>query len=189
MNLDDNKLFKSYGFAIILGAITFFGAIGVYFLIISPMYKSTQKSKIELTAKEQEYTTLTRKKEKLDGLKDKEEELKKQATLVSNALPKEEDVGRLFIQLDGLVRASNGNLKSVSTPTAPVSTDANLASAGITKTAFSLPLDLPTYFDLKSFITNSTSALRLLSISDITISASDSGAMNVNITANSYTRK
>ena len=190
MKIEQSKFFKSYGYAVILGVVTFFGAIGIYFFIISPLYTNTQKSGVELSVKEKEYESLQAKKSKLDSLKGKQEELKKQAAVVSNALPKEEDVGRLFIQLDGLVRASSGTLKSVTTVSVNTNTGdtANLAAAGITKTVFTLPLELPSYFDLKSFISDSKSALRLLSISDFNISATDSGALNVNLTANSYTR-
>jgi len=186
----DNKFLKTYGYALAVGSITFVGAIVAYFLIIGPLYKNTEKSKLELTAKEEKYDGLVTKKARLDELKDKEAELKAQAVVVSNALPKEEEVGRMFIQLDALAKSSNGTLKSVSkSTTATADSTGNLDSAGITKTVYTLPLDLPTYFDLKSFIANSSSALRLFSIGDFSISASPEGSMTVNLTANSYTRK
>lgn len=190
MNLK-NKTLKTYRYAIILGASAFVGAIAVYFLVVSPLYKSTQKAGVELATNEQTYKDLVARKAKLDGLKNKEIELKKQAEMVSNALPKEEEIGRMFIQLDGLAKDSNGSLKSVTKSSAGASADssADIASTGITKTVYSLPLTLPTYFDLKSFIANSSSALRLFSINDFNISATDAGAMTVNLTANSYTRK
>jgi Tfp pilus assembly protein PilO len=186
----ENKILKTYKYSLSLGAITLVGAIAIGFLVISPLYKKTQSSATELAAKEVQYEELVVKKTKLDGLKDKEAELKKQAALVSDALPKDEEVGRMFIQLDALAKASNGSLKSVSKTTANVSTDtsADLSSAGITKTVYSLPLTLPTYFDLKSFIANADSALRLISINDLNISASDTGSITVNLTANAYTR-
>jgi len=190
MNLE-NKRFKAYSYALILGACVIVGTLGVWFLIVSPLYKTTQRAGTELTTKENKYSELTNKKDRLDELKDKEVELKKQAEIVSNALPKEEEIGRLFIQLDGLVRTSNGKLKSVSKSTSVSDTGntSNLDSAGIVKTVYSLPLDLPTYYDLKSFILNSSSALRLFSINDFNITATDAGALTVNLTANSYTRK
>lgn len=172
------------GFSIVIGVIV------AWFIIVNPLYKSVIKSGEELASREQLLTDLTNKKNKLDELKDKEAELKKQATLVSNALPKDEEIGRLFIQLDSLAKLSNGRLKSVtkSTSTAVTGNTENLSSAGITKTVYTLPLDLPTYFDLKSFIANSDTALRLFSINDFNISASEAGALTVNLTANSYTR-
>jgi Tfp pilus assembly protein PilO len=188
MNIE-NKTIKTYSYALILGFFTIVGAIIIYFLIISPLYASTQKSGNELETKEKKYTELTDKKNKLDELKDKEDELKQQASIVSNALPKEEEIGRLFIQLDGLAKLSNGTLKSVTKSAGNVTSDtAELGNTGINKTVYSLPLDLPTYFDLKTFIAESRSALRLFSINDFNITSSSAGALTVNLTANSYTR-
>jgi Tfp pilus assembly protein PilO len=187
----ENKTLKTYKYALILGASTLVGTVAVYFLIVSPLYKKMEQAGLELTAKEETYEGLVAKKAKLDGLKDKEAELKKQAEMVSNALPKEEEIGRMFIQLDALAKSSNGVLRSVSKSNAGAvaESSADIASAGITKTIYSLPLTLPTYYDLKTFIADSRSALRLFSINDFNISASDAGAMTVSLTANSYTRK
>jgi Tfp pilus assembly protein PilO len=193
MNLENSKFFKNYGYAVIVSGVVFLGALLSWFLIISPLYANTQQSKVQLDAKNQEYTALKDKKSKLDQLKSQETELKAQATLVSNALPKDEEIGRLFIQLDALAKASNGTLRSVTktiaTATAAPTSTASLDSAGISKTVYSLPLELPTYFDLKTFIASSQSALRLFSINDFNISASNAGALTINLTANSYTRK
>lgn len=190
MNVMDDKFMQKYGYSIILGAVTVLGALLVGFLIIKPLYNNTQKSKAELALKESQYTALKNKKDRLDELKDKEDELKKQAAMVTGALPKEEEIGRLFIQLDGLAKASNGKLKSVTKTTAVAATGdtTNLSSAGITKTVYNMPLELPMYFDLKSFIANSQSALRLVNINDFNITATNAGALTVNLTANSYTR-
>jgi len=186
---NDNKFLKTYQYALVLGAVTLVGAIAVYFLAIAPLYKKTQAAGIELTTKEQKYDDLVAKKKKLDGLKDREAELKKQAEMVSNALPKQEEVGRMFIQLDALAKSSNGSLRSVSKSTAAAAdANASLSATGITKTTYTLPLSLPTYYDLKNFIANSDQALRLFSINDISIAATDAGAMTVNLTANAYTR-
>jgi len=43
MNLE-NKTLKTYGYALILGFSAVFGAIIIYFLIISPLYASTKKA-------------------------------------------------------------------------------------------------------------------------------------------------
>jgi len=190
MNLSDDKFMKKYGYSVILGIVTVLGAIIVWFVIIGPLYANTQKSKAELEVKEAQYTALKNKKDKLDELKDKEDELKKQAATVTSALPKEEEIGRLFIQLDGLAKASNGKLKSVTKSTATTATGntTNLSSAGITKTVYNMPIELPMYFDLKSFIANSQSALRLFNINDFNITATNAGMLTVNLTANSYTR-
>lgn len=190
MNLENNKFLKTYSYALTVGLSVFVATIAAYFLIISPLYKNTQKAGVELAAKEQKYADLKDKKEKLDSLKGQEAELKKQAEVVSNALPKEEEVGRFFIQLDALATSSNGKLKSVTKTTTSADTSSSaISSAGITKTVYTLPLELPTYFDLKSFIENSHSALRLFSINDFNITASNAGALSVSLTANSYTRK
>lgn len=189
MKLDEKNMQKYKYFLTLLG-ITVVGTIAVWFLVLSPLIKTTSSAGTELKSKQTEYDSLVAKKNKLDTLKDQEAELKAKAETVSNALPSSEEIGRLFIQLDGLAQSSNGKLKSVtkvSTTTEDASAS-NLASAGITKNVYSLPLDLPSYFDLKSFIANSQSALRLFSINDFSISASDSGALTVGLTANSYTR-
>lgn len=189
MNLEDRKLQK-YQYAAVVGGVTLVGVIVAWFLILSPLYASTKNSGVELATKEKNYSDLVAKKDKLDKLKDQEAELKKQATTVSDALPKDEEVGRLFIQLDALAKGSNGKLRSVvkTTSTSSTTGTTELATTGITKTVYTLPLDLPTYFDLKSFINNSESALRLFSINDFNITASDAGALTVTLTANSYTR-
>ena len=190
MNTKSDKFLKNYGYALIVSGSLFVVTILTWFLIISPLYTNVKKSGAELASKEQQYTDLTNKKNRLDELKDKEVELKKQATIVSNALPKNEDIGRLFIQLDALARSSNGVLSSVnkSTTSFDAGSSTDLPSSGITKTVYTLPLSLPTYFDLKTFISDSQAALRLFNINNFNISASDAGALTVILTANSYTR-
>lgn len=189
MNLEERKLQK-YQYAAVVAGLTFLGAIAVWFIVLSPLYTSTKNAGVELAAKDQNYKDLVAKKEKLDKLKDQEAELKKQAATVSNALPKNEEIGRLFIQLDALAKNSNGKLRSVVKSGVAGATPAanDLSSTGITKTVYTLPLDLPTYFDLKNFIKSSETALRLFSINDFNIAASDAGALTVTLTANSYTR-
>jgi Tfp pilus assembly protein PilO len=180
------KQINEYNYALYLGLGTAVVALFVSFIIIKPLFdknselrntKSTQNAKLE---------KLLEKEKVLVSLKDKSSEIKTNSERVSSALPSSSDIGRLFIQLDELAKISGGSLKSVGTNTNTVSE--TQAIPGINELTYSLPLDMPSYFALKKFFESSEEALRLLSITDVRIDSSDSGALSVNLSAKSYTR-
>ena len=173
----------NYFLTVVVGTVV--GLILTGFFVIQPLYNTATKVAAEKKTKEATLSEMKARLEVLNKLSDQEEKLKADSQTVSNSLPTQEDIGRLFIQLDSIAKQSGGNLKSVSQITGQ-SVDAS--GAGFTEQSYSIPLEMSSYFALKQFITNASDALRLLSISDLKIDANDAGALTVNMTAKSYVR-
>jgi len=176
-----------YSYAISVAAATVVILVVAGLFVVKPLWDTVSKMDKEKKAKADTLTEMKRRETVLLSLKDKEEQLKKDSETISNALPTQGDIGRLFIQLDSLATASGGSLKSVA-QTSNTATSSDSSVAGITEQTYAIPLDMPTYFALKQFITSSEAALRLLSITNLKIDVSDAGKMSVNIIAKSYAR-
>ncbi len=181
---------KKNNYSILLIAGTIVIGLLIIGLVVYPLYNSAASATKEANQKSTELTDLKNKKNVLDGLKDKETELQKSAALVSSALPEGKDVGSLFIQVNALATQNNGEVHSImgsgpaNASTQTVATGFN----GIQKYTYSVPVAFNNYISLKSFIQNSKSALRLLNIDDISISATDTGSLDVNLDITTYAR-
>lgn len=191
----DKSRNNKYTYAVVLSVVLVLGVVLLSLFVIKPLFADAQKVTKEVKDKKTELTKLQDKKAKLEALKDKEEELKKQAATISNALPESKDIGRLFIQINDIATGSGGTVKSVA--------ESGSATAGATTTAtpttqttfgnvqqsiYTIPIDFGSYFDWKNFVTKTETALRLVSIGDFTVNATDSGTMTSSVTITTYTR-
>jgi len=182
---------KKYNYALIVGAVTFFGTLLLLGFVIYPLYGLASTVTKEYDQKNQELTDLKNKKVVLDKLKNEESTLRKQADTVASALPESKDVGRLFIQIDALAKNSNGTIKSVTGSNGTVTTATKSAGTGFTgiqKYTYTVPVSFKSYTDMKNFISQSKNALRLLNIDNVGITAGDTGSMDVNMTITTYAR-
>jgi len=181
---------KKNNLSILLITGTILVGILVSAIVILPLYNSASSVTKEADQKTTELASLKSKKSVLDGLKDQEAQLKKSAGLVTSALPTDSDVGGLFIQVDALASQSGGKVLSITGASAAATTTATKTGfSGIQKYTYSVPVSFPNYFALKDFINGSKSALRLLNIDDIGISASDTGSIQAIMNITAYTRK
>jgi Tfp pilus assembly protein PilO len=180
--VDKNKN-KKYNYAIIVGAVTFVGLIIVVFAIIRPLYLKSQALTAEVKAKQATLDQLKDKKQKLAALKDREAELKQDAETVQAALPDSAEVGRLFIQINEMVKATGGNVSSVSGSPVPQGD-----TGVISKVNYTVPVSFPNYFNFKDFVIKSEQALRLFDITDFSISTAN-GSVSSSLSANTYVRK
>lgn len=174
---------KKYYYVFGLVAGTFVVVLILSLFVIKPLVSTVLSMNEENNNLNTTLISLKAKQEALNKLKGQETQLENDSQTVSNALPTQADIGRLFIQLDSIAKASGGNLKSVTT-----SSSADNTANGVTAITYSIPLDMPNYFAFKQFITNAQGALRLLSIDGVGVNASSTGALTLNISARSYTR-
>ncbi len=195
--VDKNKALgrgNKYIYATTMGIILVLAVILLSLFVIKPLYGSAKKVTTDVKDKQEELQKLEEKKVKLEGLKDREEELKAQSEKISDALPQTKDVGRLFIQINDTATGSSGSVKSVNEGSGGVDVAASPAPTeqqavgSIQRTTYSVPIDFGTYFDWKNFVGKVETALRLVSIGDFSVRASEAGAINSNITITTYTR-
>ena len=180
---------KKNNYAIILIAVTIVVGLLIAGFGIYPLYKSAATVTKQADQKAVELKGLKARKTILDGLKDKEDELRKNAELVASALPEGRDVGGLFIQVNGLAARTGGTVRSVSGGSTTAGTQAaGTGFAGIQKYNYSVPASFSSYFAFKDFVAASKSALRLLNINDITISSSKTGGLDVMLNITTYAR-
>jgi len=190
----ENRITKhKYFFSTAVFAATGIAAFILFFVVISPFFSKAQELTDEAKAKQDELSYLEDKKVKLEALKSREEDLKKDAELVRNALPEQKDVGRLFIQLDNMAKTSGGNLNAVTESSgalaAATTTDTvGSPSVGIQKITYTLPIDFKDYFGFKDFINKAESALRILAVEDFSLNASGTGGVSATINAATYVR-
>jgi len=176
---------NNYALLLIIGTIV----VGLIIagVVVYPLYGSAVATTKEANQKSSELAALKDRKKILDGLKDKETELKKNADLVASALPEGKDVGGLFIQVNALATQNGGKVRSVTGGSTPSAASAT-GFGGIQKYVYSVPVSFANYSSLKSFINNSNNALRLLNIDDISINATDTGSMDVTMNVTTYAR-
>ncbi len=175
-----------YNYAVIVasGAAVALLLAGIF--IVKPLLETVGKMDKEKQAKSATLAEMKKRESVLLGLKDQEDQLTKDSETITNALPTQADIGRLFIQLDTLAKDSGGTLKSVSQTNTQA--PAKSTFSGVAENTYSIPVEMPTYFALKQFIANSKDALRLLSIENLKISSTEAGQLSVSITAKSYAR-
>lgn len=177
---------KKNNYSVILIASTIVIGILVTLFAIFPLYKSAKITTAESTQKSLELTELRNKKKILDGLKDKEDQLKKDAETVMAALPEKKDVGSLFIQVNALVSQSGGSVQSI-TGAAQGSTE-QTGFTGIQKYSYNIPATFNNYSSFKAFINGSRDALRLLNVDDLSLTASDAGNLQGTIDLTTFAR-
>jgi Tfp pilus assembly protein PilO len=182
---------KKNNYAIFLTVGTVLVSLLIIGIVIYPLYNTAASTTKDANQKSTELNDLKNKKKVLDSLKDKESDLKKSADLVSAALPQGKDIGGLFIQVDALAKQSGGKVTSVTGTGATTTTGSQATSTGfngIQKYSYTVPVSFSDYASFKSFIQNSKTALRLLNIDDISISASEAGSIDAVFNITTYAR-
>lgn len=177
---------KKYQYVLLLSLSAFIGSLLLIFLGIKPLYIKASNLKQERIVKLNNLEELQAKKNKLAELSAKEEQLKLDAEKVEAALPKANQVGRLFIQISEMAKANNGNARSVQELAGVSNTQAT--TENISKITYSTPLEFKSYFDFKNFITSSENALKIMDIVDIDVKAGETGNFTSTLTANTYMR-
>ncbi len=177
---------KKNNYAIILFASTIVIGLLITGFAVYPLYKSAANTTKQANQKTSELNELKSRKKILDGLKDKEAELKVNADLVSSALPNGNDVGGLFIQVNALATQNGGEVRSITGSASGTAVPTGFT--GIQKYTYNVPVSFDNYFSLKSFIQSSKTALRLLNIDDVSVSAQETGSMDVVMNITTYAR-
>lgn len=176
---------KKYRYAIILGLVTFFGALLLSFLAVKPLYDSAVATTKNVNDNQEKLNVLNKRLTTLKDLSKREQEIRDEEKKISQALPQGDEVGRLFIQVDQLVGSTGGKSSGYSKGAlSTLTNDPNLVVL-----TSSLSADFPSYFNLKDFIGKANSALRLLNISGLNVRAADNGQVNVSINTTTYSRK
>ncbi len=185
----DKDEIKKYYYAIAVGAGIFVGIIILSF-VLSGLYKQSKKLTDEMNEKTNYLTQLQDRKKILDDLSSREDELKKDAAALSSALPDSKDIGRLFIQLNGLITDSGGSVKGIAgggTGDSGTGTSTTITSS-LRKYSFTLPVNLQNYEAVKSLLTKTKKVIRLMDVSSISMSSPDGGKMDATVTINTYSR-
>ncbi len=175
-----------YNYAAIVAGGTVAALLFAGIFVMKPLIETVGKMDKEKQVRAATLADMKKRESVLLGLKDQEDQLTKDSETITNALPTQADIGRLFIQLDTLAKESGGTLKSVSQTNKQEASKSTFS--GVIENSYSIPVEMPTYFALKEFISNSKDALRLLSIENLKISSTDTGQLSVGITAKSYAR-
>ena len=187
----DKEKFNQYKYAIIASISTSLVVIVSIFIIIIPLYQNASAK-----AKEQEIVSerlkyLQDKEVILNNLKAQESDLKKTSEKLSAALPLDNDVGPLFIQLSELITDNGGLINGISgsnTQNTAATEEKMTSMVNLKKFTYVLPIEFTSYTTMKSFIDESKKALRLIEISSIMVVATDGGKISATITINTYAR-
>jgi Tfp pilus assembly protein PilO len=152
----------------------------------------------QVSSSQKQLNKLESQESKLESLKNQETELDQEAATVSEALPTTNDVGRLFIQLSDLANNAGGSISGVTggttvgttSTTSPASTTATTSASvpGVEVLTYSMPISFSSYFNFKNFLTSASSALRLISVNNITVSASSTGEITAGLNLTTYMR-
>lgn len=177
---------KKYRYILIMSAVIFFGTLLSFFLVVKPLYNKSKTLNTEAKTKQANLDALEDKKAKLEALAVKEEQLKEDVKKVEAALPEASQVGRLFIQIDQIAKASNGVVKSVTESGAAASTTEVATTETVSKLTYNSPLQFKNYFDFKNFITASETALKIMDITDFDINSKED--FSATLTSSTYVR-
>lgn len=146
-------------------------ALVIIFAVIRPMWATTSKTLDDIKVKKETMTKLSEKLENLKSLKTKEADLKEKNAKVLAALPKDNDVARLFVQLEEIAAQSGVTVSQTSEQGAAVGSSTNTVSASLVKpVSYQLSASANSYEALKNTLNKFEQALRILSISSIDVS-------------------
>lgn len=164
--------------------------LSVPFVFI-PTVRSIGTADKELAALTTDKATLTDKLAQLQSLKEKEEELKEDAAIVTKALPTKKEVGDLFIQLDGIAAASGSVMKSISgsdEETITAEGTSEVAIGGVETANYSLEVAFSNYSGFKTFLAKSEKALRFITLDNFNITGVEENSLTVNLKYKAYYR-
>lgn len=139
-------------------------------LLGRPLWNGMQQKKIEVKSKREVLAVLEEKLENLKKLESRKEELKEKNAKVLAALPTNKDVARLFVQFENAATQSGVTVKQVSESG---DAETNQQSSVVNKLVYQVTSTTGGYSALKTALSKFETALRLLSISEMDLTSSE----------------
>ncbi len=206
-----NKKLEKYYWILGVVGITLIALFVFIYFLMAPLVKGIGASGKDLKANKQNLTFLKDKLDKLRVLKDKESELKSQERVVNGAIPAQKDVGGLFVQIEGMIAASQGSTMGIkeadagsgtssstapsdsSSPgsgSAPVQQQNSAGGISLSSADYSYDVTFPSYANFKSFLGISENAHRFIYLNNFKVDTSktDSG-FKVSLNYKAYYRQ
>lgn len=199
----ENSQIQEYKYPVAIVSLAILAAIIVLVFMVRPLFNDIQEQSRIINEKR---LVLEKKEEKLKNLKllsEKEELLKKENERVLAALPNDNEVARLFVQLERIAAESGLTIQSVSGGSAAEGFSNEQAAdqlvdefpiepAGpeIVAISYQLSGSSDSYQSFKNTLAKMETALRILNISEFSISGESQGAgdFSVSLTINTYKR-
>ncbi|PIZ00372.1 hypothetical protein COY62_03150 [bacterium (Candidatus Howlettbacteria) CG_4_10_14_0_8_um_filter_40_9] len=167
-----------YPAAMVAGAVLV--SIFIGFFIIKTQYNTGVKLSSDIKSKEENLQKLETKLTKLQELKSKEVELIQKKDRVLAALPQDQDVSRLFVEVEKMISDTGAFVESAKegsgVQTASSATSAtNVNMPGIKNYSYDINFTTSTYESIKNSLDNMEKALRLVNLDSFKIGADASG--------------
>lgn len=173
-----NKENYMYPAAMVVGAVLV--SIFIGFFIIKAQYNAGVKLSADIKEKEENLQKLETKLTKLQELKSKEAELIQKKDRVLAALPQDQDVSRLFVEVEKMISDTGAFVESakegsgVQTASSATATT-NVNMPGIKNYSYNIDFTTSTYESIKNSLDNMEKALRLVNLDSFKISTDASG--------------
>lgn len=154
-------------------------SVMVIWQLFWPAYLSVSESRAQVALWESSLDDTENLSKKLQLLKTKFESMDKETQLIADALPKEEEIPSLLVQLEALSSRNGLILNSVNFIKEEKKTGATQAST-LPAGAKSLTLEVSmsgSYASLKNFLKSAESSLRLMDVSRVVFGQEGTGAL------------
>lgn len=175
-----------YKFPIMVVGAAIMVSLVLSFFVVRPMYSDLRAKSKDLKNKQETLAALENKLENLKALKEKEAELKEKNKKILAALPEKKDVPRLFTQLESVASAAGLGVEKVAESTAP--TEAAAASSTVvSRVNYQVDAKTGTYSTVKGALIGIDEALRLLSVSGVSITSANN-SLSVVLDVVTYSR-
>lgn len=149
------------------------GAVIISLLLVlllgRPLWKGMQAKRTEVKSKREVLAVLEEKLENLKKLESRKEELKEKNSKVLAALPTDKDVARLFVQFESVAAQSGVSVKQVTESSEAEGEQGSV----VKKLVYQVTSSSNGYSELKSALSKFETALRLLSISEMDLTSSE----------------
>jgi Tfp pilus assembly protein PilO len=185
---EDNNQLKDYNYAIIAITASVILFMVILFVGTIPLWKDFQKNSETTKTKKTELAALETKLTNLKKLSEKEADIKDKNSKLLAALPTDTDVPRLFVQFENIVTQSGLSVTRVSGDQTTAVTTTKSGSTTVVPVNYQVNTKASDYSSLKNAITNFEKALRLVSISKISISGTN-GNYTVLFSVTTYKRE
>jgi len=182
----EKNQFQEYKYLVIVVSVSLLVAITLMSFIGRPLFNGIREQSRTI---EEKRLVLEKKEEKLTNLKalsEREDFLKQENERVLAALPNDNEVARLFVQLERIATESGLKIESVSGQDLTESTGESSGS-GIVALSYKLSGTASDYGSFKQALSKMESALRILNVSELSITGQD-GSLSLNLTIKTYKR-
>jgi Tfp pilus assembly protein PilO len=180
----ENPKLDKYKYMIVVLTTAILGSILALVLIGRPLYNGLKKTGAELKDRK---AVLAKEESNLSALKtleSRKEELLAKNQKVLAALPTDKDIARLFVQYESVAREAGVTIENVSEAGA---SDGQITDGLIVPVSYAVSASAPSYQDFIRSLQKMEDAIRILSISAISIS-SDGGKITASYTINTFMR-